>query len=227
MLKDFFNLIFPIRCLACEQALIPQETLLCTGCRGQLPFTNFHKQPQNPLMLRFYGKINVNEVFSYLKFVKGGLTQKVLHYIKYDNYPELGQLLGGWFALELIRSGKLSDVDLIIPVPLHKSKQRKRGYNQSDYLAKGFAAGCDIPCAYQLLIRTAKSASQAKKRDRLERWQNVQNIFAVTQPEIVVNKHILVIDDVLTTGATLEACSLPLFEAGCGAVSFATLAATI
>ena len=227
MIKDFFNLIFPRCCLACERALIGREMLICTYCHARLPFTNYHLADDNPLMLRFYGKVNVTAVFGYLKFIKGGLTQKVLHRIKYDNYPELGQLLGSWYAHELIKAGKLSDIDLIVPVPLHKSRLRKRGYNQSEYVAKGFAIACKISYSDRALVRRLKSTSQVRKRDRLERWQNVQKIFAVEQPDVVKDKHILVVDDVLTTGATLEACAVPLFEAGCKAVSFATLAVAV
>ena len=227
MIKDFFNLIFPRCCLACERALIPQEPLLCTYCCSRLPFTNYHLEDDNPLMLRFYGKVKVAGVFSYLKFIKGGLTQKVLHRIKYDSYPELGQLLGKWFAGELVRAGKLPDIDLTVPVPLHKSRLKQRGYNQSDYIAKGFAMAAKIPHACGVLVRTSKSTSQARKKDRLERWQNVQDIFAVPQSGLVTGKHVLVVDDVLTTGATFEACALPLIQAGCRAISFATLAVTI
>ena len=227
MIKDFLKLIFPRCCVACEQALIDQETLICTCCHARLPFTNYHLLDENPLLLRFYGKVNVAGVFSYLKFIKGGLTQKVLHKIKYDNYPELGQLLAGWFAHELIKAGKLSDIDLIVPVPLYRSKLRKRGYNQSEYVAKGFALARRISYTDKALVRVLKNTSQARKQDRLERWHNVQQVFDVGRPGIVEDKHILVVDDVLTTGATLEACALPLYEAGCKSVSFATLAAAV
>ena len=164
---------------------------------------------------------------SYLKFIKEGLTQKVLHKIKYENYPELGQLLITWFAYDLIKAQKLSDIDLIIPVPLHKSRLRKRGYNQSDYIARGMALAGKIPYSDQVLERLVKSVSQTMKRDRLERWQNVHKIFAVRRPEMAKGRHILVVDDVLTTGATLEACAIPLLEAESKAISFATLAVAI
>lgn len=227
MLKDFVKLIFPSSCAACEEALIHQEMLICTYCHARLPLTNYHLLDDNPLLPRFYGKIGVSEVFSYLKFIKGGLTQKMLHKIKYENCPELGQLLAGRFAHELISAGKLSDIDLIVPVPLYRSKRRRRGYNQSEYVAKGFALARRISYTDKALVRVLKSTSQARKKDRLERWQNVQKVFSVKQPEIVEDKHVLVVDDVLTTGATLEACALPLFDAGCKAVSFATLAVAV
>ncbi len=227
MIKDFFNLIFPRCCLACQKALISEELLLCTHCRLGLPVTNYHLWEENPLLMRFYGKITVNGIYSYLKFIKGGITQKVLHKIKYENYPELGQLLVTWFAYDLIKAQKLLDIELIVPVPLHKSRLRKRGYNQSNYIAKGIALASKIPFSDQVVERSVKSASQALKGDRLERWQNVHEIFKVSQPEMVKGKHILVVDDVLTTGATLEACAIPLLEAECKAISFATLAVAI
>ncbi|MDN5215944.1 phosphoribosyltransferase family protein [Fulvivirgaceae bacterium BMA12] len=227
MIKDFFNLIFPRCCLACQKALISDELLICTHCRLELPVTNYHLWEENPLVMRFYGKITVKEVYSYLKFIKGGITQKVLHKIKYENYPELGQLLVTWFAHDLIKAQKLLDIELIVPVPLHKSRLRKRGYNQSDYIARGIASASKVPFSDQVLERSVKSESQAMKGDRLERWQNVNKIFKVRRPEEVKEKHILVVDDVLTTGATLEACAMPLLEVECKAISFATLAVAI
>lgn len=225
LLADFVALIFPRVCLACEEPLGRGEEHLCTGCRAQLPYTDYHRLPpaDNPLARRFWGKVPVAHALSYLRFVRHGRVQHLLHQLKYQGQREVGTVLGRWYGHELHQHGLAGTFDLLVPVPLHPRKLAKRGYNQADYVAEGLALGLQAPWAARVLRRTLHTASQTRKT-RVERWHNVATVFEVADPARVVGQHVLLVDDVLTTGATLEACASALLAAGARAVSIATLA---
>ncbi|WP_400192778.1 ComF family protein [Hymenobacter sp. B81] len=224
-LADFVTLIFPRTCLACHQSLTRGEDHLCTGCRAQLPYTDYHRLPaaDNPLMRRFWGRVPVQHVLSYLRFLRRGRVQHLLHQLKYQGQREVGSALGRMYGQELAACGLGADVQLIVPVPLHPRKLAKRGYNQSDSFAEGLATSLTVPWNATALQRNSYTASQTRK-SRAERWQNVAEVFQVAQPAAVQGRHVLVVDDVLTTGATLEACAVQLLDAGAAAVSVATIA---
>ncbi|MCS6822620.1 MAG: phosphoribosyltransferase family protein [Microscillaceae bacterium] len=222
--NDFLELIFPTCCVVCSQVLVSNETWICTPCRFELPtFTDFQNKDTD-LRKVFGTRVpNMEYALAYLKFSKRGKVQAILHHLKYNHSPELGEVLGRWFGQLLFEANFNTVFDLIIPVPLHPSKLKKRGYNQSEVFAKGLSQTLQLPYQNDVLIRTKATETQTKK-NRLERLQNVANVFEVVQPQIVQNKHVLVVDDVVTTGATLEACLLALIEAGCAKVSIATIA---
>ena len=224
-LADFVSLIFPQVCLACEEPLARGEDHICTGCRAQLPYTDYHKLPpsDNPLARKFWGKLPVRYSLSYLRFLRRGRVQHLLHQLKYQGQQDVGRVLGRWYGAELADFGLAIEFDLIVPVPLHPRKLAKRGYNQSDSFADGLAQSMNVPWSATVLRRTEHTASQTRK-NRTERWQNVAEVFEVAQGADVLNKRVLIVDDVLTTGATLEACAAALLAAGCSQVSIATIA---
>lgn len=232
-LADFLSLIFPNYCLGCEEPLAKGEEQLCTKCRYALPQTDYHLQPDNALAQRFWGKIPIEYALAYLKFSKGGRVQKILHELKYDNNQTIGEMMGKWYGQVLVDAalaqldGKKAQVfDIILPIPLHKAKLRNRGYNQSDCFAKGLSAITQIPWNAQALRRNKATKTQTKK-GRLDRWKNVDNIFEVIKPNLVKGKHILLVDDVVTTGATLEACAHSLLKAKAAKISIATIAVAL
>lgn len=172
---------------------------------------------------RFVGKLKIEFAASYLYFHKSGSSQKLLHQFKYNNYPEIGEMIGKWFGHELLKAKMDKKIDIIIPVPLHSRKQRKRGYNQSHYLAKGISEALNIPTDFQSLIRTDYQKSQTHKTKE-QRWNSVKNAFKVIDPKSVKNKRVFMVDDVITTGATLEACGLQLLSAGAESLCIGTMA---
>jgi ComF family protein len=223
--NDFVGLIFPRLCLACREPLVRGESHFCTGCRAELPYTDFHRLPpeQNPLGRRFWGKVPVRHALSYLHFVRHGRVQNLLHELKYQGQRDVGTALGQLYGAELQAAGLATDFDFIVPVPLHPRKLAKRGYNQAAAFADGLAAALQLPSSATALRRTANTKSQTKK-DRAQRWNNVATVFEVADPAAIVGQRILVVDDVLTTGATLEACAAALLAAGAREVSLATIA---
>lgn len=224
-LADFFGLVFPQVCLACAESLGRGEDHICTPCRTQLPYTDYHTLPeaQNPIARRFWGKVPVRHALSYLRFLRHGRVQHLLHQLKYQGQREVGQVLGRWYGTELTQQGLHQDFDLIIPVPLHPRKLAKRGFNQSDCFAEGLSLGLQVPWSATALRRTEHTDSQTRK-NRTQRWHNVATVFEVADPATVAGRRVLVVDDVLTTGATLEACVAVLLAAGCSQVSIATIA---
>ena len=225
LLANFAALFFPRPCLACREPLVSGENHLCTGCRAELPYTDYHLLPpaDNPLARRFWGRLPVCHTLSYLRFVRHGRVQQLLHQLKYQGQSQVGRALGQLYGAELTAAG-LAEFDLIVPVPLHRRKLARRGYNQAEAFATGLAAALPCPSAPHALRRTEHTASQTRK-GRAERWQNVATVFEVAEPTAVVGRHILLVDDVLTTGATLEACGAALLAAGARRISIATIAA--
>jgi ComF family protein len=226
LLADLLALFFPRPCLACREPLVAGEAHLCTTCRTELPYTDYHLLPpaHNPLARRFWGKLPVQHALSYLRFQRHGRVQQLLHQLKYQGQAGVGRALGQLYGAELAAAGLAAEFELIVPVPLHGRKLARRGYNQAEAFATGLAAALPCPSAAHALRRTEHTASQTRK-GRAERWQNVATVFEVADPAAVAGHHILLVDDVLTTGATLEACGAALLAAGASAISIATIAA--
>ena len=224
MLHQLLNFFYPRSCISCGNVLFPHEHLLCLHCLYNLPETRYHEFDKSPLSLLFWGRASVENTGAFLFYKKGNQVQKILHHLKYKGVKEIGFFLGNMYGTQLIQHEKWKTVDLIIPIPLHKKKEKKRGYNQSEWIAKGLSAGMQIPYNTRALIRSEFTETQTKK-SRFHRWQNVKEVFQLTDPNALINKHILVCDDVLTTGATLEAAIQKLAAVPSIKISVVTLAA--
>lgn len=225
ILLDFLYLFFPNYCRGCEESLVKGEKIICTRCMLDLPKSNYHLERNNPFYLKFSGRIPVKFVMTLFKFVKRGKVQHLLHALKYKNQPEIGVQLGRVYGADLLAVAYKDHFDFIVPVPLHPSKRRKRGYNQSEEFGKGLSEILEIPCTEKFLKRIRATATQTRK-SKLNRWENVSEVFEVREREELKGKRVLLVDDVVTTGATLEACGEKLLKAGCGDVSIACIAAT-
>ena len=222
MFIDFLNLFFPRTCRCCGTALLSSENQICIKCILHLPLTNFVDLVDNLVEKMFWGRCKIEAATALFYFRKKGNIQKILHEIKYKSNIKLAHRMGNLLGIELKKSNRFADVDIIIPVPLHPKKKRKRGYNQSEEIAKGMAVHFKREINTSCLIRQTYNKTQTKK-GRVERWTNVSDIFSVVDPEAIKGKHILLVDDVLTTGATLEACALKLLEVPSVRVSIAAL----
>ena len=222
-LRELVDLIFPKLCCTCDQLLTKNEVLVCFHCRSQLPKICIQNPSRNELVNRFYGKLDTNFAVSYLYFYKSGITQTLLHQFKYNNFPEIGQLIGKWIGYELVEKGLIENIDTIIPVPLHSKKKRKRGYNQSEFFAQGISEVTSIPTDFKSLCRINYEKSQTLKT-REQRWESVKNAIVVNDSKKIADKNILLVDDIITTGATLEACGIQLLSNGAASTSIATIA---
>lgn len=220
---DLLNLFYPTTCCGCGEALLKGEENLCLSCIASLPRTNFHDMEENSIETRFYGKVKMKYATSFLHFEKKTITQVLLHEIKYDKKKELGRMLGRFFGEEL-KNSRFNDIDIIIPVPLHPNKLKARGYNQSEWIAMGMSESMGKPMVTDALIRKIETNTQTKK-NAFDRWENVDGIFHVALPEKVKGLHALIIDDVVTTGSTIEACAAELLKTEGTIVSAAALAA--
>jgi len=224
MLKALLNLFYPELCLACGNGLVEGETYICLDCKLNLPKTDFHKYSENPADQIFWGRFPFQRASSYLYFEKAAGVQKILHNIKYQGGKQLAKMVGYWYGSDLKSINSYQNIDFIIPVPLHKTKLKTRGYNQSEWFAHGLSRAMNVPIQADNLVRIHKSETQTRKT-RYRRWENVSEIFAVEHPELLNNKHILLVDDVVTTGATIEACAQKLLALNCGIkISIATIA---
>lgn len=221
--NDFLDLFYPQNCEACTEPLVGNETVICTKCQLNLPRTNSHKIEIPALSHKFAGKVPLKSIFSFLKFEKQGKVQRLLHGLKYGNKPEIGQFLGRLFGQELLDTGLT--FDLIIPIPLHSRKLAQRGYNQSDKLAEGLSEGLKTAWTSEAMIRQVFTETQTGK-GRVERFENVSGIFLVKDASIIQGKHIAVVDDVMTTGSTIESAVAELLQKGAKEVSVLTIAVT-
>ena len=206
MIKSLLHLFYPNLCITCNKSLVAGENHLCIGCRLLLPETNYHLEKENAVEKTFWGRIPLERAFSFLYFNKAGHTQQLLHHLKYKGNEELAEYLGVIYGERLIKTIENHKIDGIVAVPLHSLKLRKRGYNQSLAFANGMAKTLQLENLSSVIIRNKDTQTQTKKT-RLERWQNVESIFTVIEPQKLNGKHVLLVDDVITTGATLESCA--------------------
>lgn len=225
ILEDFISLFYPRYCRGCFNGLLKGEDLICTQCLLEMPKSNYHLYRDNPFFEKFRGRLPVKNVMTLFKFVKESRVQHVLHALKYKQQPEIGELLGRVYGQDLLEADFFDSFDLIVPVPLHPARRRLRGYNQSEEFGKGLAQMLDVRCDDASMERLTITETQTHKT-KLSRWENVNKIFRVVDPQNVSQKRVLLVDDVVTTGATLEACGAALLNAGCRELSIACIAAT-
>nr|WP_315231184.1 ComF family protein [uncultured Flavobacterium sp.] len=211
MFESIINLFFPKVCSGCSSFLLSNENVICTVCRHEIPLTNHHLNPENDAFKKFYGRIPVVHTSALFYFHKKGIVQELIHNLKYKGHEEIGAILGKWYAEDLKTIELLQSVDEIIPVPLHRRKLKERGYNQVTAFGKALSSGLNIDYNDSLLIRNVYSKTQSKK-NLLGRTEGIESTFDVSFTEKDHNKHFLLIDDVITTGSTLEACSRALLK---------------
>jgi ComF family protein len=226
ILKDLVALVYPDVCMVCGNSLTEREKIICIDCEHHLPRTRFHDDPENPVAVSFWGRVEISSATAFLYFRRGTITQHLLHKLKYKGKKHIGRYLGELFACELVRTEFFQTIDAIIPVPLHPAKKRKRGFNQSELIARGMAKVMEAEVFERVLVRKTFSSTQTRK-NRFERWKNVENIFSVEDKKRLEGLHVMVIDDVITTGATMEACLQALSEIdgialSAGAIAFAS-----
>jgi ComF family protein len=223
---DIVNFLYPDACVGCFGDVGQSEKPICYSCRSRLPsLISFPVSNHPQLEKKFLGLLPLKHCLAFLKFQKGGITQRFLHALKYQNQPEVGEILGRLFAEELKKKGLQTQFDLILPIPLHSSKLKKRGYNQAMAIAKGMADGFGALASDQILIRSQATETQTKKR-KLHRILNVGEVFALSEKEKgqMEGKQILLVDDVITTGSTMESCAKLLVNEPLAGLSIATLA---
>lgn len=224
-INTLINLFFPLVCSVCKNQLSDNEHFICVDCRHHLPTTNFHLD-NNPFVEKvFYGRAKIEAATALLRFEKKGIVQQLLHQLKYGKNQEVSNFFGLWLGEELKTTQHYkNNIDLVIPVPLHPKKLKKRGYNQVTKFGQNIAKALDTEYNDQLLIKVTKSNRSQATKSRLERWQLNNEAFAITKPQLLQNRHILLVDDVITTGNTLEACILELNKAENIKISIATMA---
>lgn len=222
--NEFLNLFFPRVCVVCEERLLQEEKGICLSCQYELPKTGNYKQKNNKMDALLEGRFpHFDRAASFCVFTKQGVMQAVIHHIKYNHGTELGFKMGKLFGNEIKGSEFISSVDAIIPIPLHPKKQKQRGYNQAEIIANGMGEALNLPIIRHVLVRSIHNPTQTK-RTKTQRWENVDGIFTIADAKILEDKHILLVDDVMTTGSTLEAAADALVKIPNIKISVATLA---
>ena len=206
ILNDVSNILLPRLCFGCNARLYRGEVILCTSCRHQLPLTEHTFNEENSVDRIFYGRINIKKAASFLFLTERGIVKNLIHYLKYRNQEKIGAFLGDWFGQLLMQDGDLAHIDYVIPVPLHKRKLQQRGYNQVALFAQRLAYHIDATYRDDILVKTANTRTQTKK-NRLGRWYDNRSLYELRNPEELIHKNILLVDDVITTGATMEICA--------------------
>ncbi len=224
IVDDFVSLLFPRLCLSCRKYLVRGEEVLCTDCLVSMARTDYHLKRNNSLEKIFWGRCIVERAAAFSVYNRGSCIRKLIHSLKYKGRKDIGISLGRLYGSYLSESDFTDGIDVMVPVPLHPSRLKRRGYNQSEYIARGLSDVTGLPFSSDLLTRSAGSVSQTK-RGRFERWQNVEGLFVVPKPEKISGRHILLVDDVITTGSTMEACVNTLHDAAEVSVSVIALAA--
>lgn len=225
MFKNLLNLFFPKACAGCNSFLMERELVICTSCRHEIPLTNHHNTKDNEFVSRFYGRIPLEFGAAFFYFHKKGILQEMMHKLKYKGHEEIGEIVGIWYADELKNSDNLQTVDIIVPVPIHKKRLRKRGYNQVTKFGVAMAKELQVKFDDTILTRNVYSKTQVRK-NILERSELIDNVFSVEYSNELHDKHFLIVDDVITTGATLESCALEILKIPGARVSIACMAMT-
>lgn len=224
--RDIFRglagLFYPDICLCCSTGLLQGEKYICGHCFYKLPVTNYHKEQDNPVAQIFWGRVVLEHVTAHYFFKKGNNVQKLIHQMKYQGQKEMGMELGSEMGRKL-QTTRFCETNLVVPVPLHPEKIRKRGYNQSEWIARGIAEVMGKPLDVTGLVRHSASASQTRRK-RYDRWENISAGFGLAHPDVFSGKHVLLVDDVVTTGATLESCIHAIQQSSSAKISVATLA---
>lgn len=228
MLQDLFDLLFPKSCACCAHFLMPNERTICTYCRNELPLNDPYLENENPTEKVFYGRVRIAHAISLLQFEKHGITQRLMHDLKYRGNSSISSELGKWVGHDLLKTVWHKELQAVIPVPLHKRKLRKRGYNQVEGFGKCIAEILKIPYKDRCLVKVEANKTQVFK-NLAARFKNVEHSFELNETEMkdLENKHILLVDDIVTTGATLETCARKLLEIPNVKVSIATMARTL
>ncbi len=216
------NLLFPKVCGGCASILLKTELVICTQCRNNLPIACHHRTSSDAMKDVFYGRFEVENATALLQFQKKGITQELLHNLKYRRQERISYFFGKWLGAELAAVDRYSGIDMVIPVPLHKQKLKKRGYNQVSGFGREIAAALKVPFREDVLLKVSKTRSQVFK-ERFTRFAS-EEIFTLKSPETIANKHILLVDDIVTTGATLENCAQQLQKSDRVTLSVATIA---
>lgn len=205
ILSDLSGLFFPDLCVVCKGRLVAPEKHICLECLNKLPKTGYHNFLNNKLEAFFAGRFPFHRTASFAYFIKGGAVQSIIHSLKYRNNPDIGLFVGELCARDLCGSDFIRGIDYIVPVPLHPSREKERGYNQSQKIAEGLSLSLNIPVCSKVLLRKVNNVSQTK-HSKFERWSNMEGVFTLVNNSIFAHKHILLIDDIITTGSTIESC---------------------
>lgn len=208
-MNDFLHLLYPHNCAGCGSDLLENDQEICMHCFANLPETNFALYAGNPIEKIFYGRLQIELATAGYYFNKKSALQRLIHQLKYKGNKEVGRQLGKWLGLQLQKSNRFANVQALVPLPLYPDKEKRRGYNQSTVICEGIADVMELPVLTDVVSRKRYTDTQTKK-GRSDRWTNVDNSFAIGNTDLLTNKHVLLVDDVITTGATLEACGTAL-----------------
>lgn len=226
-LKNIFSstlhLFYPHICTGCGSDILGEDNRLCLKCIHDLPHTGFANIPGNPVEKHFWGRVPIAEAYSQFYFSKEFLIQHLIHQLKYKGDTKIGFYLGELMGKTILNSNRFTSIDALIPLPLYADKEHKRGYNQAAVICNGMSSVMNIPVINNAVIRKHATETQTRKH-RTERWENVKGSFKVVKEDVLKNKHLLLVDDVVTTGATLEACGSVLLQVENVKLSIATLA---
>lgn len=222
LLREFLYLFFPNCCVVCGTKLLTQEEDVCLSCIHKLPKTNNFREPDNAAEMLMAGRFPFERIATFCAYSKEGILPPIIHQIKYNHRKQLGRIMGRLFGQDLFGSEFLAPVNVIVPVPLHSKKLKERGYNQAQMIAEGLSDATSIPVSTGNLVRAIHNPTQTK-RSKTQRWENVKDIFDVKNPYELEGKHVLLVDDVITTGSTIEACGIALKKCNDIKISVVTL----
>ncbi len=222
-MNDLNSVLFPRLCFGCNVRLYRGEQFLCTFCRNQVPLTEYSFNEENAVDRIFYGRTDVKKASAFLYFSEKGIVQNLIHKLRYEKQEEIGRFIGDWYGCEIAEKSDLQNVDYVVPVPLHKKKLKKRGYNQVSLFASSLAHHLQAGYLPGVLIKTAHTRTQTRKQ-RISRSEITDDLFLLTDKQILNGKHILLVDDVITTGATIEACARAIHQSQSVQLSVASMA---
>jgi len=225
-INDFIHLFFPHVCTGCGSDILDSNHQLCLRCMSELPATNFFSQTGNPVEKKFYGRLPIENAGAGFFFTKDSLIQRLVYELKYKGNKDIGFYLGQLLAKFLSDNIRFDEIDILVPLPLNEKRQKKRGYNQATMLCNGIASVWKRPVMEKAVRRNINTETQTHK-GRITRWENMEGVFTVSEPTLIKDKHVLLVDDVITTGASLEACGSEILKVSGTSLSIATLAYTI